>query len=313
MIQTFVKILILLVIVGYIFYLFHEQVHFTEEMHLILKKTWRDLSVIWIIPVLLIFVNWAFEALKWKCLVKQIEKISFMQAYEGVLTGLSVGFVTSQIIGDAAGRILQLTNKRRSEVLGALVVSRAAQLFAALFFGGIGLFVFTFKLSITELLNEINYWFAFIGLNLLLIILFLFRHWLLNSLKRFRVPIFRFFLIIKSYNLRDYQEVIIYSFLRYLVFTLQFIIVFYLYGVDTSLLLLFCGISLVFLTKSLIISFNFVSNLGMREASALFFLGKLGVDHPSILLASLTIWILNIIIPTCMGAFIALKMKFQVK
>jgi hypothetical protein len=51
----------------------------------------------------------------------------------------------------------------------------------------------------------------------------------------------------------------------------------------------------------------------MREAAALFFLGKLGIDHPAILVASLTVWFLNIIIPTCIGAFLSLKMKFLVK
>lgn len=313
MTQTFVKVLILLVIVGYIFYVFHEQVHFTGEMLLIVKKTWKTPSIFWLLPIILIFVNWAFEALKWEILVRKIEKISFLQAYEGVLTGLSLGFVTPRIFGDYAGRVLQLTHKRRSEVVGALVVSRAAQLLAALVFGGIGLLVFTFQLNITEMLNESTYWISFITLSFLLVILFFLRHWLLNLLKRFQTPIFRFLIIIKSYTLRDYGQVITYSFVRYLIFTCQFIFVFYLYGTQASFLLLFCGISLVFLTKSLIVSFNFVSNLGMREASALFFLGKLGIDHPSILVASLTIWILNIIIPTCIGAFFALKMKFSVK
>ncbi|MCP4522345.1 MAG: flippase-like domain-containing protein [Cytophagales bacterium] len=305
-----VKLLILLVIVGYIFYVFLYNIHLTQEMNELFQKTWGQPSFYWIVPILLIFVNWGFEAQKWKYLIQKIEKVSFWEAYEGVLTGLSFGFVTPRSIGDYAGRVLQLKASRRSEVVGALVVSRFAQLVATLFFGALGFIVFSCSFSLNELWTEWSYLVSFALIVLFLLTTYWNRNYLFTYLQKLKLPFIRFLLIIKSYTLEDYRKVLSYSFLRYLTFSTQFIVVMYLYGVSAPILLLFCAIALIYLTKSLVISFNFLSDLGVREASAIFFLSKLGISPSLILISSLSLWLLNIVVPTVVGAFFVLKLKF---
>lgn len=311
--QFIAKVLIFGVIVSYLIYVFQNRFDFSEEMQEVVFNIWSKPSLLWSIPFSLVLVNWAFEALKWKRLIYKIEKISFWEAYEGVLTGLSIAFVIPKTAGNYIGRMFQLKHKRRSEVMGALMISQMSQLAATLFFGGIGLVVFTFYLKIPELINSQTYWIVFIGTALCLSLLFVIKGVVLNYLKNIRFSILRFILIIKTYQLKDYLKVFTYSFLRYFTFAFQFLIVLHLYGVEASYFLLLCGISLVYLTKSLIISFNFLSDLGVREASALFFLGQLEISQPLILLSSLTLWAFNILLPTIIGTLFVWRMKFFVK
>lgn len=313
MMQFIAKILIFGVIVFYLIYVFQNRFDFSQEMQIIVLNVWQKPSLLWSIPFFLIFVNWAFEALKWKHLIHKIEQISFWEAYQGILTGLSIGFVIPKTAGNYIGRVFQLKQKRRSEVMGALMISQMSQLTATLFFGGIGLVVYTFYLKTLELITNQTYWIVFIVTALCLCLLFAIKNFVLNYLKTIRFSVLRFILIIKTYELNDYLKVFTYSFLRYFTFAIQFLLVLHLYGVETSYFLLFCGISLVYLTKSLMISFNFLSDLGVREASALFFLGQLGISQSLILVSSLTLWALNILLPTIVGTLFVWRMKFFVK
>ena len=63
-------------------------------------------------------------------------------------------------------------------------------------------------------------------------------------------------------------------------------------------MLVLAGITWVFLAKSVIPTFNFLSDLGIREFSAVLFFDSFSVPVEPIVLASLLIWVINILIPT---------------
>lgn len=56
---------------------------------------------------------------------------------------------------------------------------------------------------------------------------------------------------------------------------------------------------------------NFLSDLGIREFSAIYFFDHFGVDLVAVINASLTLWIINILLPTIIGAPLTLKMKLR--
>jgi uncharacterized membrane protein YbhN (UPF0104 family) len=61
--------------------------------------------------------------------------------------------------------------------------------------------------------------------------------------------------------------------------------------------------------KSVLPSFNFLSDLGIREFSAVYFFSPLGVDEIAIISASLLIWLINLLAPAMVGFFYVLRLK----
>ena len=126
-----------------------------------------------------------------------------------------------------------------------------------------------------------------------------------KGLKRFR----KYFDIISQYS---YQEIVFLlglAFLRYIIFALQFYLLLYFFGVSTDHLLLIAGVTWTLFAKSSIPSFNFLSDLGVREFSALYFFSYYSVDNTLVLLASFTLWCLNLLIPALIGLAGLLRMK----
>ena len=63
-------------------------------------------------------------------------------------------------------------------------------------------------------------------------------------------------------------------------------------------------VSLVYLSKTLVPSFNFLSDLGVREFSSIFFLGLCGVAPEVALSAGMFIWVVNLLLPSLLGGIL---------
>ncbi|MDX5321117.1 MAG: hypothetical protein LPK45_08425, partial [Bacteroidota bacterium] len=61
---------------------------------------------------LLLFVNWAFETLKWKVLISEFESPSFLHAYKAIFTGALISLFTPNRMGEFAGRVLYVKEKK---------------------------------------------------------------------------------------------------------------------------------------------------------------------------------------------------------
>ena len=72
---------------------------------------------------------------------------------------------------------------------------------------------------------------------------------------------------------------------------------------------LFSGATWIFLIKSIVPSFNFLADLGIRELSALQFFESYGAIELNILTATLSIWILNLLIPSILGTVLLWRMN----
>jgi hypothetical protein len=250
---------------------------------------------------LLMPVNWFVEAAKWKFLLKPFLNISASKSIEAVLSGLTFGFVSPRSIGDYFGRAIFIAGADRIKVIMPTIIGRISQLVPTLVGGSIGAI---FLLGMTPQVTLISIW----GLILLLSILLLFMFYSRN-----RNYLSGTFLksVMVHYKYNDYLKILSFSFLRYLVFSLQFLLVLKIVGAEGSLLLLFAGISWIFLAKSILPSFNFLSDLGIREFSAILFFEAYGMPLEPVLIASILIWAINILFPSIVGLFIIGKSKFD--
>jgi hypothetical protein len=101
--------------------------------------------------------------------------------------------------------------------------------------------------------------------------------------------------------------ILVHSSIRYFVFLIQFAFVFNAYGEPLSSDLIL-AVSQLYLISILIPSL-FLGKLGVRESVGLVLLGAIGVNEPAIIATSLTIWGINLMLPTLISLIMIKRFK----
>lgn len=260
----------------------------------------RGYIVIGVILILMPF-NWSLEALKWRLLTGKVVQLNFWNSLKGVVLGLGLSFFTPYAVGDYLGRIGLITHVDRRRLIGPLLIGRLVQLFITLIFGLLGVYYLFGVEYISYLLIAIIVFFA----------VFLMVHrgprikWKPKFISQIRI----YFGLILDFDRRELLAVFTISFLRYFTFTLQFLLALQLFLPEVELHLKLAGITWVFFAKSIIPTFNFLSDLGIREVSAILFFEHYSIDIEPVILASLLIWIINLLLPTMLSLPLMFKLK----
>jgi uncharacterized membrane protein YbhN (UPF0104 family) len=286
---------------------------FLSIYQLIVSNLTAQNIVILIIVLSLTFLNWSAEALKWQTLAKRVERLTFWEAFAGVFAGLAMGFVMPNNIGDATGRVMSLKSKERLTSIGAALVSNGLQFYVSLLFGTLGWAYFLFKQP------SLQIWYNFILLVLLISTLFfgLFvlysRQKAANYLVRFRLfrKIIPYIGIIAQYRRSEIGKAFGWAVLRYAMFSVQFGLLLAIFQIQLPLIDALMSIFLVFFSKTLIPAINLLGDLGIREASSLCVFGFYGVTPANVIATTLTLWTINILAPTIVGAFYLWKIKLS--
>jgi hypothetical protein len=71
------------------------------------------------------------------------------------------------------------------------------------------------------------------------------------------------------------------------------------------------GIGLVFLVKTITPAFNLLSDLGVREAASLWVFAPFDVPAAILLMATLTLWVSNVLTPVLAGLIWVWKLKLR--
>lgn len=253
--------------------------------------------------VLLTPINWGFEALKWQTLLRRVERTSFRAAYAGVLAGLSLGFALPAQLGDTAGRVLSLRTGARAEAIGASLVSGGMQFYIALLFGSLA---WAHHLMVVPERNTLaSRWLLGVlaGLSGLGVLFGLVRQRLLGWLTtRSRLRRFsRYWAVAGHYDDHEIGLALGAAVLRYLTFSLQFYLALRLVGAGLPTGVSVSGIGVVFLAKTVTPAFNLLSDLGVREAAALWVFAPFNTTVPVLITATLTLWTVNILVPVLIG------------
>jgi uncharacterized membrane protein YbhN (UPF0104 family) len=270
----------------------------------------RENALSMITVVLLIFFNWGFEAKKWQILARKIEYITFIDAYQSVLVGLSLGFITPAYMGDFAGRIMKLKSKNRSEGIGSILLGNGIQFYISILFGTFAYFIVPSR-DLT-FADKIIFW-GLIFTLFLGIFVFFKRDKLTGILRRFSF-LHKFQNHIKAltaFDLDEFKAVFFWATLRYLTFSLQFVIVLRVFEINIPIIDLWAVSCLVLLFKTIIPPINFLSDLGVREFSALHFFSLYSVNVSAVITATFALWLINILLPVLVGGGLFLKLKKQ--
>lgn len=298
--MNLIKLVVLFGILIFIYYKFKDHQIELADAAYHLQNKFSENPIILIFVVLLMPLNWSVEALKWKVLIGQLA--TFKQAFKGVLLGLSLSFITPHGLGDYFGRMFYLQNEERHHYIGNVLVGRICQMIPTLMFGMVGLQYVWFKEKSLFIIIVIS------CISVIVMLLFPLRKIVLRFLTKIKI-VRQLFIGLADHSFQSILSVLTLSFVRYLIFTSQFLLLLTLFVPELDLYTLFAGVSWIFLAKSIIPTFNFLSDLGVREVSALYFFENYNVDLSLIFSASIALWLINILVPTVISTPLIFKTR----
>lgn len=253
------------------------------------------------------FLNLSVEAFKWQRLLSSTTQISFSTALMAVFSGIAAGLITPHGIGDYIGRVLFIDTTKRMESIGSVLFSRIVQLCVTCMMG-IGAVVYYYFLINTD--NRLWIAFAIAGLTLLLIYLaWRYRVEWLDKMKRLPLLklIEKWFDALRHYSNLLFLETLCLSWVRYIIFLTQFVVMLLFFKVDLPLEILYIGGIFTFFVKSIIPTYL---DLGVRELAAVFFFSNYQSAEEQVILASLSLWLFNLVIPSFIGLFCMFKIEY---
>lgn len=285
-----------------------------EASWLHIKESFYSPNVIYLLlTVLLMFVNWGLEAAKWMLAVRPVHKVSFLQAFKAILSGVSFSVTIPNRIGEYLGRILYMPDGKRLQVISLTVICSISQLLVTLILGTLGFFVLKARLIEAGILSLVGYQFVGFGLLLLITILTVFyfslsaiEMWLERSVKR--ASWLYLVRAIRNFDMQRLGLLVTLSTVRYAVFVTQYILLFRLFEVNVSVSDGFWVMSLVFLALAVIPTIALVE-VGLRGQISLQLVGLFAANNLGILLTSITIWGINLIIPALAGSLLILSLR----
>ena len=270
------------------------------------KNSWLLLLVFFLMPV-----NWGLEALKWQMLVRKIEKIKFITAFESVLSGITVSFFTPNRVGEYIGRVFHLEKADKIKAAILSVLGSMAQLLITILAGLTALLVYLWQ---TKSAEHFYFYCSILFLCLLfggLLILLFFNasvlaYWF-YKLKRFRAYR-RYAFVLAYHNAQELLPILLISALRYLVFSVQFYFLLLLLGVEIPFWYAIEMIALTFLVMAVVPTLA-LTEIGVRGSVAIYFIGSFSTNNFGILTASFTLWIINLAIPALIGSIAVFSAK----
>ena len=255
--------------------------------------------------------NWASETLKWLHLIRHNEDISFWHAYKAVLAGVTFSLFTPNRIGEFGGRILFLKSENALKGVFSTIVGSWAQQIMLVSFGYLGFIYFLFALWHIEK-------FILLGILLLALLLLSSMFFIFLNLE-IVVPLFKkirflyhFPSLIKSINIiRQYTKAelsrtLFWAFIRYSIYCLQYYFMLRFFGINVPIGAGVSCIATIYLVQTSI-PLPPIFGLAARGEIALQIWGLFGANPVSILAATFTLWIINLIIPALIGLIYILK------
>lgn len=263
------------------------------------------------VVVLLMLVNWGLEAVKWRRLVRKVERISLWRAVESVFCGLTWAVFTPNRIGEYGGRVFFLSPKRRIIGVVAMAVGNIGQMVLTNIFGAISLCIFLYRF--VDLDYRLDY--ALMVLSAMFCVFFLvffFNIRWLNGLllsMRFTRKYKKFYSILGKYQKKELLKILSLCLARYVVFSTQYFIMFYWLIPDIHYLDILMMVCILFFVQSTLPSLD-LFDIGVRSVTASYFFSFVTKQDVAVIACTASIWLINIIIPAILGVYFVFKLNF---
>ena len=263
--------------------------------------------------MLFMAVNWGLEAKKWQLSNRVLQSLSFWQSFKAVLTGTAIAAFTPNRMGEYFGRVLYIEEGKRTRSIALTIVGSMAQFVVTLVFGMVGVFYLEWHLhsDTTHLFQQtsLNILLGVVSVGLLFLLIFYFRlPGMVRKLSGWG-KFSQYVKILKDLPPTMLLQILCLSFARYMVFVVQYGLLFSAFSVNLSFAELFGGISVMYLVMAVVPTFTFLTDLGLRWGASVKIMELFSSNMVGILAASLGIWLINLIIPALIGSLLILSIK----
>lgn len=269
---------------------------------------WNLLAVIG-----LMWLNWGLEAMKWKLSVKPIQQLGFGRALQAVFSGVSFSVSTPNRIGEYLGRVLYMKEGNRLKSVSITIVGSISQLIITLLAGWLGLMMLKDEIIAKQLVSPI--WMKVILYGVLAVltglVLFYFRlSWLIRWIQKLPGSRKLSYLVeaVGSFHSRLLINLLIISLFRFLVFIVQYWLLFHLFDVNLQLAEVFRTISVAFLVMAVIPTIA-IAELAQRGKVVTAIAGIYSANELGMTFATAGIWFINLILPAIIGSLLILRMR----
>ena len=263
--------------------------------------------------VLLMVANWSVEAAKWKVSVSGVHPVTFRRALKAILSGISFSVTMPNRMGEYAGRVLYLPEGSRLKAIPVTLVGNMSQLLITLVAGSAGLLLLKQPLLQSGIINGV--WFQVLVSGTIIVTFVLtvlyfglvawvhpLQRWLRNS---------RLLYLVRSlqvFNASLLIRLLSFSFARYIIFSLQYVLLFSFFEVDVPAYLVWSATSVLFLVMAVVPTVA-LAELGLRGQVSLQLMGLFTANSLGVLLTSVTAWAINLIVPALAGSALILTFK----
>lgn len=273
---------------------------FTENLDIIFSK-----NIFTIIAVLLFTdANYFLEIYKWQVLASKEKKISFLESFEQTLAAQTWAIFTPNKLGEYGAKALYFKKESRKKIVLLTFLGNLVQLAATVLFGLLGLW-FLFKNKIILLNNSNTHFYDFtfavlviIFISIGVVLFYLFLRKKINKVLQY----------LKQQSQLFYIKIITISIIRYLVFSHQFYVLCYLFGIDlpysTLILLIFC-VYIITAFLPVVAIFDWA----VKGSAAVWVFGFYQIDPLMVLTITSLMWLLNFAVPSLLGSVFVLNFK----
>ncbi len=280
--------------------------------------TWERLEKegVWLLlAVALMPLNWSLETLKWQRLMCVFGAVSFRRAFAAVLSGVTISLFTPNRIGEYGGRLLALDPRLAWGTVISSLLGTWIQWMVLLVGGVLGFYHLAVQYELTETGRAAGLGAA--GMALAAgAVLALFRIPVLAALAQWhlrgqwRRRVLSKLLPLRHYSGSSIGLSLLWAALRYMVYCTQYYLMLRFFGIHIPAGEAAAGIAAIFLAQTSL-PLPPLAGLIARGELALWVWGLSGADTASILGAAYGLFIINLSLPSLVGAWILLRLNLR--
>lgn len=264
--------------------------------------------------VLLMPINWFIETQKWVILLHPIQQLRFFAALKIVLIGVTGSLFTPNRIGEYGGRLLLLESQKRYQAVYATLLGACSQWIVLILLGWWALLFAFYQhwLPLSPSWFCYLFWGGLVGSILLLAAYFNLKrllYWIVTWkwIAKWTAPLQHTPFI--YYHHKLLWTALSYALLRSLTYSIQYVGLLYFFGYSEEGIVMLIGVLIVYLLQTGI-PLPPSTGLLARGNLALFIFGNLQPNawSSSILAATFSLWLLNVILPALWGAWFVVRL-----
>jgi uncharacterized membrane protein YbhN (UPF0104 family) len=263
------------------------------------------------VVAILMVGNWFMEVMKWRLLLQPRLKLSVGRAIASVISGISLGAVTPNRVGEFAGRIFFLKNEDKIFGTAASFTGGLAQNIVTIFTGLICMIFYIMIFEHEIIVHQPVFFYLVFILSIVVIILLLLVYlnlsYFLDKVSHWRMvkKLEAYLPHTADWSSADLGVVFLFSFIRYSIFSSQYLLLLYIFGIDIPFTEQMIKVGLIFMLTSFIPSYS-VSDIANRGGVSMAVFNNPSMDL-AVAAASITLWVINLAIPGLLGNIFLIK------